>query len=200
MRQPEAGTIADTDFGTARQPRQSRARKSPTAPAPRIPRKPARRGCDRSSAQPVSSSWSPSSPLLIPDVVAMQLLSLRTWAPRRFDAIRTPSRPLHYVSPSEPSLHSRRSARCPYPATVRVYLCRHAQAAAGEPDELRELTSEGVEQARALGARLAARGHLHGSSPSRPAPPVRSVARRSRGDRATVRVDEASRRALRQRC
>jgi len=27
---------------------------------------------------------------------------------------------------------------------------------AGEPDELRELTSEGVEQARALGARLAA--------------------------------------------
>jgi phosphohistidine phosphatase SixA len=39
---------------------------------------------------------------------------------------------------------------------VRVYLCRHAQAVAGEPDELRELTSEGVEQAKALGARLAA--------------------------------------------
>ena len=39
---------------------------------------------------------------------------------------------------------------------MRVYLCRHAQAAAGEPDELRELTSEGVEQAKALGARLAA--------------------------------------------
>jgi phosphohistidine phosphatase len=39
---------------------------------------------------------------------------------------------------------------------VRVYLCRHAQAAVGEPDELRELTAEGVEQARALGARLAA--------------------------------------------
>jgi len=39
---------------------------------------------------------------------------------------------------------------------VRVYLCRHAQAVAGEPDELRELTSEGIEQARALGARLAA--------------------------------------------
>ena len=39
---------------------------------------------------------------------------------------------------------------------VRIYLCRHAQARAGEPDELRELTSEGLEQARALGARLAA--------------------------------------------
>ncbi len=39
---------------------------------------------------------------------------------------------------------------------VRIYLCRHAQAASGEPDDLRELTPEGVEQARALGARLAA--------------------------------------------
>jgi len=38
---------------------------------------------------------------------------------------------------------------------VRVYLCRHAQAAPGEPDELRELTPEGVEQARALGIQLA---------------------------------------------
>lgn len=49
-----------------------------------------------------------------------------------------------------------RFACYPYPATVRVYLCRHAQAAAGEPDELRELSSEGVHQAKALGARLAA--------------------------------------------
>ncbi len=39
---------------------------------------------------------------------------------------------------------------------MRVYLCRHAQAAAGEPDELRELTPAGLEQARALGDRLAA--------------------------------------------
>ena len=39
---------------------------------------------------------------------------------------------------------------------MRIYLCRHAQAAAGEPDELRELTPEGLEQARALGRRLAA--------------------------------------------
>ena len=39
---------------------------------------------------------------------------------------------------------------------MRIYLCRHAQAAAGKPDELRELTSAGLEQARALGERLAA--------------------------------------------
>jgi phosphohistidine phosphatase len=38
---------------------------------------------------------------------------------------------------------------------VRIYLCRHAQATAGDPDELRELTPEGLEQARALGERLA---------------------------------------------
>ena len=39
---------------------------------------------------------------------------------------------------------------------MRIYLCRHAQAKAGEPDELRELTPEGLEQARDLGTRLAA--------------------------------------------
>ena len=39
---------------------------------------------------------------------------------------------------------------------MRIYLCRHAEAVAGEPDELRELTAEGLEQARALGERLAA--------------------------------------------
>jgi phosphohistidine phosphatase SixA len=38
---------------------------------------------------------------------------------------------------------------------VRVYLCRHAQAAPGDHDELRELTAKGVRQARALGERLA---------------------------------------------
>ena len=40
---------------------------------------------------------------------------------------------------------------------MRVYLCRHAHALSGDPDELRELSAEGVEQARALGERLAAR-------------------------------------------
>ncbi len=39
---------------------------------------------------------------------------------------------------------------------MRVYLCRHAAAAPGDPDELRELTPTGREQARALGERLAA--------------------------------------------
>jgi phosphohistidine phosphatase len=37
---------------------------------------------------------------------------------------------------------------------MRLYLVRHAQAAPGEPDELRPLTHEGREQARALGERL----------------------------------------------
>ena len=45
---------------------------------------------------------------------------------------------------------------------MHVYLCRHAQATPGDPDELRELTPEGVEQARALGDALA----------RHPAPPV----------------------------
>lgn len=40
---------------------------------------------------------------------------------------------------------------------MRVFLCRHAQAHPGEPDELRELTTNGVEQARALGDLLARR-------------------------------------------
>ena len=39
---------------------------------------------------------------------------------------------------------------------MRLYLVRHAQAASGEPDELRPLTAEGREQARALGERLRA--------------------------------------------
>jgi len=43
-----------------------------------------------------------------------------------------------------------------------VHLCRHAKAADGDPDELRELTPKGVEQARALGRRLA-------TAPDRPA-------------------------------
>jgi phosphohistidine phosphatase len=41
---------------------------------------------------------------------------------------------------------------------VRVYLVRHAEAAPGEPDELRSLTAEGRRAARDLGERLAAEG------------------------------------------
>jgi len=39
---------------------------------------------------------------------------------------------------------------------VRVFLVRHAEAAPGEPDELRPLTDAGRAAARALGERLAA--------------------------------------------
>jgi phosphohistidine phosphatase len=38
---------------------------------------------------------------------------------------------------------------------VRVFLVRHAEAAPGEPDELRRLTAAGRDAARALGDRLA---------------------------------------------
>jgi phosphohistidine phosphatase len=38
---------------------------------------------------------------------------------------------------------------------VQLYLVRHAEAAAGEPDELRPLTAEGREAARTLGRKLA---------------------------------------------
>ena len=41
---------------------------------------------------------------------------------------------------------------------MRLYLVRHAEAAAGEPDDLRPLTATGRRQARELGARLAAEG------------------------------------------
>jgi phosphohistidine phosphatase len=37
---------------------------------------------------------------------------------------------------------------------MQLYLVRHAEAAGGEPDELRRLTAAGREQARALGGRL----------------------------------------------
>jgi phosphohistidine phosphatase len=37
---------------------------------------------------------------------------------------------------------------------MRLYLVRHAEAAPGEPDELRPLTQEGREQARSLGEQL----------------------------------------------
>jgi phosphohistidine phosphatase len=41
---------------------------------------------------------------------------------------------------------------------VRLYLVRHAEAASGEPDDLRPLTASGRATARALGGRLAAEG------------------------------------------
>ncbi len=41
---------------------------------------------------------------------------------------------------------------------MRLYLVRHAEAARGEPDELRPLTATGRQQARDLAARLAAEG------------------------------------------
>jgi phosphohistidine phosphatase len=41
---------------------------------------------------------------------------------------------------------------------VQLVIVRHADAAAGEPDELRPLTPEGREAARALGEQLAAQG------------------------------------------
>lgn len=37
---------------------------------------------------------------------------------------------------------------------MRLYLVRHAEAEPGEPDELRRLSPEGRQQARALGQRL----------------------------------------------
>jgi phosphohistidine phosphatase len=41
---------------------------------------------------------------------------------------------------------------------VRLLIVRHAEAAPGEPDELRPLTTEGREHARALGERLRREG------------------------------------------
>ena len=41
---------------------------------------------------------------------------------------------------------------------MRLYLVRHAKAAPGQPDELRELTPDGEEASRALGMKLAADG------------------------------------------
>ena len=43
---------------------------------------------------------------------------------------------------------------------MRVYLVRHADAAPGDPDDLRPLTPQGRQQARDVGARLAAEGAL----------------------------------------
>ena len=43
---------------------------------------------------------------------------------------------------------------------MRLYLVRHAEAAAGSPDELRPLTEAGRRAARELGSRLAGEGRL----------------------------------------
>jgi phosphohistidine phosphatase len=43
---------------------------------------------------------------------------------------------------------------------MRVLIVRHAEAAPGKPDELRPLTVEGQEHARALGERLRADGFV----------------------------------------
>src|SRR6476646_4373800 len=43
-----------------------------------------------------------------------------------------------------------------YASRVRVFLVRHAEAAPGDPDELRRLPAAGRDAARALGERLAA--------------------------------------------
>jgi phosphohistidine phosphatase len=43
---------------------------------------------------------------------------------------------------------------------VRLLIVRHAEAAPGEPDELRQLTPEGREHARSLGERLRRAGFV----------------------------------------
>jgi phosphohistidine phosphatase len=43
---------------------------------------------------------------------------------------------------------------------MRLLIVRHAEAAAGKPDELRQLTPEGREHARALGERLRREGFV----------------------------------------
>lgn len=80
----------------------------------------------------------------------------------------------------------------PILAPMRIYLCRHAQAAPGGPDELRGLTPTGIEQARALGgvlADLADAPALVLSSPLLRAQQTAAEIGRATG--APVRIDEA---------
>ena len=75
---------------------------------------------------------------------------------------------------------------------MRLYLCRHAEAAPGEPDDLRELTPAGAAQARELGAALADRPDapvLVLSSPLTRARQTAAVVARATG--AALRVEEA---------
>jgi len=74
---------------------------------------------------------------------------------------------------------------------VRLHLCRHAEAAPGEPDELRELTPLGVEQARALGVALAALANPPRVVVTSPLLRARQTAAEiGRALGATVRIDE----------
>jgi phosphohistidine phosphatase len=74
---------------------------------------------------------------------------------------------------------------------VRVYLCRHAKAAAGEPDELRVLTPDGQEQAAQLGERLAAEPQPPALVVTSPLVRARQTAAAvSRATGAEVRVDD----------
>ena len=74
---------------------------------------------------------------------------------------------------------------------MRLYLVRHADAAPGEPDELRPLTGHGRQQARDLGARLAAEGAGHPAVISSPLLRARETAEESaRALGATPATDE----------
>src|SRR5204863_9300836 len=54
--------------------------------------------------------------------------------------------------------HVTKRAHATILSAVQLYLVRHAEAADGEPDELRPLTAEGRRAARELGERLASEG------------------------------------------
>ncbi len=72
---------------------------------------------------------------------------------------------------------------------MRLFLVRHAEAASGEPDELRPLTSAGREQARELGERLvSASPAVVLSSPLLRARETAAAIARATG--AELRVDE----------
>ena len=72
-----------------------------------------------------------------------------------------------------------------------VYLCRHAQAAPGEPDELRPLTPDGEAQATRLGEWLAAADPIPAvvvSSPLLRARQTAALVARATG--AALRIDQ----------
>jgi phosphohistidine phosphatase len=66
---------------------------------------------------------------------------------------------------------------------MRLLIVRHAEAAPGEPDELRRLTPEGREHARALGERLRSAGFA-------PDAIVTSPLRRARETAAALELGE----------
>jgi phosphohistidine phosphatase len=75
---------------------------------------------------------------------------------------------------------------------MRLFLIRHAKADPGDPDELRPLSSNGVEQARRLGLALS----LHPTPPavvlSSPLLRARQTAEAvARATRAELRIDES---------